>query len=267
MKQRIITGVAGALILIAVLLLGSPFIQTAILILSLIAVHELVHAVQLSDKKNLMITSVAATAVMVVVQFFDKSLFLPVLYIYIAALFIIYMTCNKSVEFNDIASVLMITLYVSFMFGHLIYIWDMHNGHMLIWLVFVCAFMTDTFAMFGGKFFGRHKLCPYLSPKKTIEGSLCGVIGCVLCVAVYCTVCSIFFSVHPYYLNALIVGFAASIVSQTGDLAASCIKRQFGIKDYGKIMPGHGGVMDRFDSVLFVAPFVYYALYIFPIFA
>lgn len=99
-----------------------------------------------------------------------------------------------------------------------------------------------------------------------MEGSVCGVLGCVLSLEIYSLVCRIFFGLAPNYLNVLLVAVAASIVSQLGDLSASCIKREYGIKDYGKIMPGHGGVMDRFDSVLFAAPFVYYILCVLPLF-
>lgn len=266
LKQRVITGVALVIVLIAVLALGTPFVEIAVVLLAAMAILEFFNATKLVNNKKMLITSVVGTACLVAVQAFEGALFNPVMYVFMAALFIIYMTNMNTIMFQDIAETFFLTVYVSFMFGHVILVRNADNGHLLIWLVFVGAFVTDTAAMFGGKFFGRHKLCPKLSPKKTIEGSLCGIVGCVVATLIYCLVCQIGFDVQPNYGWAVVVGLGSSIISQIGDLSASCIKRQFGIKDYGKIMPGHGGIMDRCDSLIFVAPFVYYMLFISPIF-
>lgn len=266
MKQRMISGILGALILIFVLLFGSPIIQIAVGALAVIAVCEVFYVTHIIGKRILFLISLVASIFMMVAQSSNVEMFGFVVYLYIAALFILYMANRKKTEFKDIGSAFIITVYVSFMFGHILYVRSMDYGYLLIWLVFVVAFVTDIFAMFGGKMFGKHKLCPNLSPKKTVEGSLCGIIACVLGVIIYCFVCKVFCHASPNYLNASVLGFFASIVSQIGDLSASCIKRQYGAKDYGNIMPGHGGVMDRFDSVLFVAPFIYYAVLILPIF-
>ena len=266
MKQRVITGVALVILLIAVLALGTPFVEIAVALLSAIAVVELFNATKLSGNKTLLLTAVAGTVCLVSAQCFDGVLFNPVMYVYIAAVFAIYMANMETIQLKDVAQTFFLTVYVAFMFGHVILVRNLDNGHLLIWLVFIGAFVTDTAALFGGKFFGRHKLCPKLSPKKTIEGSIGGIIGCVLVTVIFCLVCRAGFDMKPQYAYAVLIGLGASIVSQLGDLSASCIKRQFGIKDYGKIMPGHGGIMDRFDSLLFVAPFVYYMLLIFPIF-
>lgn len=124
-------------------------------------------------------------------------------------------------------------------------------GKIYVWLIFIIAFATDTCAYFAGYAFGKHKLIPKVSPKKTIEGSIGGILGSTL-------ICLAF----GYYFNIdlkviVILGFLGSIVAQVGDLFASSIKRYVGIKDYGKLIPGHGGILDRFDSVILVAPFVY----------
>ena len=266
MKQRVISGIAGVILLIAVLALGTPFVEIAVAIIAAIAAVELSNATGLSADKRLMITIVSGTVFLVAAQFFGNTLFMPALYIYILAIFAVYMKNMESVHLKEISVTFFLTVYVAFMFSHLILVRNMYNGHLLVWLIFIGAFITDTAALFGGKFFGKNKLCPKLSPKKTVEGSISGVIGCVVATLIYCLICQIGFGVSPNYGYAIIIAFGASLVSQVGDLAASCIKRQFGIKDYGKIMPGHGGVMDRFDSILFVAPFVYYILIIFPIF-
>lgn len=266
LKQRVITGIALVILLIVILALGTPFVEIAVLLLSAIAVIELFNATKLFENKMLLITSVLGTVGFVSVQCFGARFFNPALYLYIVVLFVIYMANMKNIKFGDIAHSFFLTVYVAFMFAHIILVRNMEDGQLLIWLVLIGAFVTDTAALFGGKFFGRHKLCPKLSPKKTVEGSISGIIGSIVGTLVFCLVGMLFFDKEPNYSWAVLVGFGASVISQLGDLSASCIKRQFGIKDYGKLFPGHGGVMDRFDSLLFVAPFVYYMLHILPIF-
>lgn len=129
-------------------------------------------------------------------------------------------------------------------------------GQYIYLLVFIAAWITDTFAYFTGVFFGKHKLCPKISPKKTVEGSLGGIAFCVLAFLIYGFAISRMFSLEPNYAGLAAVGLVMSILSQIGDLLASVIKRTYGVKDYGKLFPGHGGVLDRFDSVLLLAPFL-----------
>ena len=130
-----------------------------------------------------------------------------------------------------------------------------------VFLPFAFAWLTDTGAYFAGRFFGKHKLAPNLSPKKTVEGSMGGVLACVVFSCVYVLILNKLWDFSIFignnFIKMIIVSAVASIISQVGDLAASAIKRDYEIKDFGKILPGHGGIMDRFDSVIFVAPFVY----------
>ena len=122
-----------------------------------------------------------------------------------------------------------------------------------VWLIVLTAFGTDIFAYFVGVLFGKHKLCPEISPKKTVEGAIGGVFGSVL----FCTVFALLFS-KEWVLPAACIGLFGSFFAQLGDLTASIFKRKMGIKDFGKLIPGHGGILDRFDSILFTGPFVYY---------
>ncbi|QAT43137.1 phosphatidate cytidylyltransferase [Aminipila luticellarii] len=124
---------------------------------------------------------------------------------------------------------------------------------LLVWLIFLTAFGTDIMAYFTGYFLGKHKLCPTISPKKTIEGSVGGILGSVI-------LCGLFgyFLIPRLLMHCIILGILGGVVSQFGDLTASIFKRKMGIKDYGNLIPGHGGILDRFDSVLFTAPMVYY---------
>lgn len=143
-------------------------------------------------------------------------------------------------------------IYVVFFSYHVVLI-DGLAERELIWLVVITAFATDIFAYFSGYLFGKHKLSPKISPKKTIEGAIGGVIGSTL-------LCLLFgYLVIPsLLLHSAVIGLIGSAFAQLGDLTASVFKRKMGIKDYGTLIPGHGGILDRFDSVLFTAPFVYY---------
>jgi phosphatidate cytidylyltransferase len=132
------------------------------------------------------------------------------------------------------------------------------NNSEFVWLVYIIAFGSDTFAYFTGKFFGKNKLYPEVSPNKTIEGAIGGIIGSTILSIIYFN----YLSINKYFY-IIIFSVSASIFSMAGDLTASKIKREFGIKDFGYLLPGHGGIMDRFDSVLFVAPAVYYFITLF----
>jgi phosphatidate cytidylyltransferase len=138
----------------------------------------------------------------------------------------------------------------------------MENGAYLVWIIFIVSWLCDTCAYFTGVFCGKHKAFPVLSPKKTWEGCTGGVLGSILISIIF----AIIFNdeLEPYFdipvLSMAIIGCLCSIISMFGDLAASAIKREYGFKDYSNLIPGHGGIMDRFDSVIFVAPFVYYIL-------
>ncbi|MBR6523249.1 MAG: phosphatidate cytidylyltransferase [Clostridia bacterium] len=182
----------------------------------------------------------------------------------IIVMFVLGVTYHRTVSFSDICILLFTTLYISM---GMLHIRMLHNGRFGLAMVFVAliaAFLTDTGAYFSGYFFGKHKLIPEISPKKTVEGAIGGVVICVISMLVYAWIL-IFFGIKANLLNIVITGVIASVVSQFGDLSASMIKRGLGIKDYGDIMPGHGGVLDRIDSLLFTAPAIYYLNILLPL--
>ena len=148
-------------------------------------------------------------------------------------------------------------IYIVFFAFHVVLVDELAVYSNLKWLILLTAFGSDIFAYFSGILLGRHKLCPTLSPKKTVEGAVGGVIGSV-------ALCALFgyIFLKPYLVHCIIIGLIGSPISMLGDLTASAYKRKMGIKDYGDLIPGHGGVMDRIDSVLFTAPFVYYYIVI-----
>ncbi len=144
-------------------------------------------------------------------------------------------------------------VYIIFFSYHVVLVDQSGEYSIFIWLILLCAFGSDVCAYFAGVFLGKHKMAPVLSPKKTWEGAVGGVLGSAV-------LCGLFgYIVCPQFLvHCAIIGLLGSPISMCGDLTASAFKRKMGIKDYGNLIPGHGGIMDRFDSVLFVAPFVYY---------
>jgi len=151
----------------------------------------------------------------------------------------------------DMAVALLATIYVS-LFGYVFLVRTMYGW---VWVVFMLAgtWGSDTFAYFTGKFFGKHRLAQFLSPGKTIEGAVGGVVGSLLVAVVF-----IFLYPSLPRVPLLLLGLFVGIAAQVGDLVESAFKRQVGVKDAGDIIPGHGGMLDRFDSMLFTAPLVYY---------
>ena len=163
---------------------------------------------------------------------------------------------HEKSKFTDSAQAYVLCAYVIAGFTSIVLISMLENAKLIYPMVFIGSFVTDTFCYFSGYFFGKHKLAPVISPKKTIEGSVGGTLICVICFLIYGYVVSVFTELTPNYIALGITGFVLAIVSQIGDLAMSAIKREFGIKDYGKLFPGHGGVMDRFDSFIAVSAFL-----------
>ena len=155
--------------------------------------------------------------------------------------------------FSDVAAVFTSVTYVTVSFTAMSVTRYMNNGGKIFGLVFIAAWMCDTFAYFTGRIFGKHKLAPNLSPKKTVEGSLGGILFAIIGCIVYGLIVEALTDLEANYLVLGILGFVLSIISQIGDIWASLIKREHGIKDYSRMLPGHGGVMDRFDSILAIS--------------
>jgi phosphatidate cytidylyltransferase len=150
--------------------------------------------------------------------------------------------------------------YVPFLMSFLILIRNMDDGIILIWLIFIGAWGTDTMAYTFGRLFGKRKIIPEISPKKTLAGAIGGILGCIALMIAFGFIVKAYFSLEISFVVLTILGILCGMISQIGDWSASAIKRYVNVKDFGNIMPGHGGVLDRFDSILFVAPVVYFIL-------
>ncbi|WP_026476038.1 phosphatidate cytidylyltransferase [Alkaliphilus transvaalensis] len=255
MLKRIISAIVGIPFLLAIVHYGGVVLYLSVMIVSLIGLHEFYNAVKHKDVNPISWVGFIAT-IGILSQFyfsFNQSLLLFILVVATLVLSIIPLTQQKY-NIIDISTTIYGIIYVSILLGHVILISRQENN-IAIWLIFITAWGTDTFAYFAGNFFGKHKLCPNISPKKTIEGSIGGTLGAVLASGVFG-----YLFLREHLLVIIIMGFTASILAQIGDLCASSIKRYVGIKDFGNLMPGHGGALDRFDSILFTAPVVYYFL-------
>ena len=273
MKTRIISAAVGILLFVAILLLstglvlsngGYPIIMSfALSALAAVGTYEILH--NTSIVKNNIITAVACSfSFMAVLTFSHLSLTLGILFyfIYVAAVFTVSLFIHDKTNPAELAAAQSYPLFIAFGFSSINLIINEY-GLFFFLLIFIFAWASDTFAYFTGVFFGKHKLCPALSPKKTIEGAIGGIVGCV-----GCTVLA-FYLFNMSKEPVVIVGLALlsvlfSVLGMVGDISASYIKRAAGIKDYGNLMPGHGGVLDRFDSVLLIAPVFYAALYVLP---
>ncbi|MFV0496972.1 MAG: phosphatidate cytidylyltransferase [Candidatus Fimivivens sp.] len=274
MKQRVISSIAGLIILAVVFVwFDTIILNIAAAIIIVIALYEMIAAAGKFKKP----TSFFALLLGFAIPFFSTGL-LDSIWALIYFLFSLVLVCiliryHEAIRVEQLSFVLFFTVLISFAITCFVYMRDVLGVVIGFYgvLVSLCgAWMSDTGAYFFGLAYGRHKLSPNISPKKTIEGFFGGIavalISQIIIAFAYVQFCRYHMTpVEINYLRLILVSPLISIVGVIGDLSASVIKRQFGIKDFSNIMPGHGGVLDRFDSVLLVAPFVYNLFLYFPL--
>lgn len=261
MLKRVLTAVVGIPLVILIMILGNPILQIVGCLIALIGIHEFYGVIQ---KKYHPITWIGYIITLLFFLNYEGAMkhFSSFISIAIMVLLIYMVFTYPKYNIIDVTLTLFAPLYVGLLISFVIMLREAEYGQFLVWLIFISAWGSDTCAYFAGKLFGKHKLAPVLSPKKTVEGAIGGAIGAALIAIIY-TYLYTFFAL-PIMREKIffIVGivFVSAILSQIGDLAASAIKRTLEVKDFGYIFPGHGGVLDRFDSILFVAPFIVIAL-------
>lgn len=271
MKQRIISGTLCVLVLVAVLCFYKTLVlEAAICVLSAIAVYELLSADGFREHKPFLYLSVAAAALMPYASCFNLQG--AVIAIFLALVVVLLLRYHSNLSFEKISFLVVSTLGVSLSFLCILLLRNefAKTGLIYILIIFGGAWFADTGAYFTGRFFGKHKLSPQISPKKTVEGAVGGVIANILLVDlmafVYTKIVAGFdIAVTVNYIELSILATLVAFAGMAGDLIASVIKRQIGIKDYGNVIPGHGGIMDRFDSILFTAPTVYLVTRVFTV--
>ena len=271
MRTRILTAVVAFLVFLPFLIFAdTPALPIAMAICGLVSTFEMIRCVGLH--KNLFVSVplyLAAVATPLSLRFWGIENTLPAALaaILVLQLYMLAVTTfsRGKVNVNASSTAMMTSIYIIAGFSAMVYLHDFHEGGRYLYLLtFIGAWVPDTFAYFTGVLFGKHKLIPDVSPKKTVEGAIGGLVFCVLAFVGFALIYNNFLIPEdliwipedspflPVGLMA-VIGLLAGIVSMVGDLTMSLIKRHYGIKDYGKILPGHGGFLDRFDSVIAVA--------------
>ena len=252
LKSRVLVSVIGVPLLVVIVLWApTVVIAAALALLAGIGSMELQQCVS-STQKGELVGLCFVLPVFIVLWYHTRPDVL-ILLILADVLFLFAYAIVKAgaVKFNQLMAALFGTLVISYSFSAFLRIEAMGLPRVWLFLPFILSFACDTFAYFVGCTIGKHKLAPKVSPKKSVEGSIGGIVGNVICGLLFA-----FFVGGISYGGMVILAIACGVVAQIGDLSFSLIKREFGIKDYGKLFLAHGGVLDRFDSVLFVAPVV-----------
>ncbi|RVU54180.1 phosphatidate cytidylyltransferase [Anaerosphaera multitolerans] len=246
LKQRVITGIIGLILLFSIIYLGGLYLKVAIFIISVIGVLEFSKALKnINLNINLFSILIGIILLLVFNLYNISSDFSIIIVLMISLLFMLF---TNSYDFSSTAATILTYIYIPYTFNLL----NIFSKTPYLLLVFIIAFATDTFAYFIGSMFGKHKLIEKVSPNKSVEGAIGGTLVAVLLTLIYFWYVKI-----PITVLSILLVFIASIAGQIGDLTASKVKRITGIKDYGKLLPGHGGILDRFDSTILVIPFVY----------
>lgn len=271
MKQRILVAVLGIPVILGVVVFAPDWATAvALAVLCVIAAHELLGAVCGGEKAKRWFGLAGAMAVFTLFGIYCRDArfaetAMPTLAaVFRAAMIVLVFVCavveyggEHPLTFTDICTILASGIAIPMALGTLLQLRMLPYGGGLVLIPMVAAFCSDSAALFAGMAFGKHKLVPKVSPKKTVEGAVGGLVGGVLGMVIF-RIIFYLCTVKPLHIGwCVLLGLLGAVMGQLGDLSFSVIKRQQGIKDYGRLLPGHGGVLDRFDSVIFAAPVVW----------
>ncbi len=264
MKVRVISGIVLTVIMIVALLLGGWVLFALSLGISLIGMYEIYRVVNMEKSLPAMFGYMAAVFYYGTIALNLEQFSMLALVIGLMSVMSVYVFTFPKYKATDMIMLVFGIFYVALMISYIYKVRVMEDGIFLVWLIFVSAWVNDTLAYFSGVLLGKHKMAPQLSPKKTVEGAVGGVLGATVVGAVYGYIIGSFITgnLGNCAIAFAIASFIGAFFAIVGDLAASAIKRNYDVKDYGTLIPGHGGILDRFDSVIFTAPAVYWALMI-----
>ena len=260
-RTRLISGVFLLAAAVALLLTGGTPLLIVLGGLSLIGQHELYRAIGI-DHKGISVIGYFMTVVYYLLVFFEGRAYMTAMIVGTLILFMTaYVATFPEYKTEEITGAFFGMCYVSVLMSYVYLTREHTDGRYTVWLILLSSWGSDTLAYCTGMLLGRHKMVPRLSPKKSWEGAAGGVLGAALLGFLYGYIFkSRMAETLSPKLTCSIACAAGAVISMIGDLAASAIKRNHDIKDYGNLIPGHGGVLDRFDSVLFTAPAIYYAI-------
>lgn len=254
-KTRLISGIFLVIAALLTIISGGYVLFVTLLCVSLLGIQELYKAMEVhKDGIGLLEMAGYLGAVLYYASLlldFERYGMMAVLLGLVLLMFVYVFTYPKY-EADQVMSAFFGVVYVAVMLSFIFLTRNLEGGKFIVWLIFLCSWGCDTCAYCVGMLIGKHKMAPVLSPKKSIEGAVGGVVGAAALGAIYAAV------THGPLVEYAVICAVGALISMVGDLVASAIKRNRGIKDYGKLIPGHGGILDRFDSVIFTSPIIFY---------
>jgi len=258
-KTRLISGIVLVILALVLILTGGDVLLVSTLVISYIGMFELYRVFKIEKQLPAIIGYLMATIYYINLRFpFIPDMMMFVLGCLVALMFVYVFTYPKF-KTEQLLAAFFGVFYVAVMLSYVYQTRQMTSGAYIVWLIFLCSWGCDTCAYCVGKLFGKHKMTPILSPKKTIEGAIGGVAGTALLTMLYAYIFKNAMQIDTRGMLVLaVISMVGALISMVGDLAASAIKRNYDVKDYGHLIPGHGGILDRFDSVIFTAPIIYY---------
>lgn len=258
-KTRLLSGIVLVAAALGLIIAGGDVLLLTALLVSYVGMYELYRILEIGGELPGILGYVAATVYYAGLRF----QFLPDSMIFVLGFLIllmaVYVFTYPKYRTEQVLAAFFGVFYVAVMLSFVYQTRMLSAGAYLVWLIFLCSWGCDTCAYCVGVLIGKHKMSPRLSPKKSVEGAVGGVAGAALLTLLYGAALKdrMGIGMGQVWMFA-VVSAAGALVSMVGDLAASAIKRNYGIKDYGKLIPGHGGILDRFDSVIFTAPLIYF---------
>ncbi|MDD2980247.1 MAG: phosphatidate cytidylyltransferase [Hespellia sp.] len=264
-KTRLLSGIILVAIALATIIAGDNILFITLLLISLIGMSELYKVFGI-ERKGLGICGYVFAILYYVGLYFTihqrvpKGFEITIIFMaFMIAVMTVYVFSFPKYQVEQIMASYFGLFYVTVMLSYIFRTRMIADGGAFsVWLVFLCSWGCDTCAYCVGVLFGKHKMAPVLSPKKSIEGAVGGVVGAALLGALYALAINHWGGASVSAVSYAVICAVGGLISMVGDLAASAIKRNHQIKDYGRLIPGHGGILDRFDSVIFVAPIIYY---------
>lgn len=256
--ERLISGIILVIIALVTIILGKDVLLVTVVAISVIGFYELAKVYGLQWKLPGICGYIATIGYYALIRMDYKEYIIVFFIAYLIVLMGTYVFTFPKFKAEDVMVCFFGMFYVILMLSYIYQVRMMQDGAYIVWLIFLCSWGCDTCAYLVGVMFGKHKMAPVLSPKKSVEGGIGGVAGAALLGFIYATIFKDKITIDNANIIFPIVCAVGGIISQIGDLTASGIKRNHDIKDYSRLIPGHGGILDRFDSVIITAPIIYY---------